>query len=71
MRKPLQTPEKNDRILPTRGGYLLCPYCGHKIKRIAIDEAADRVLVYCRARECKREFYVKIYNGRCFESRGL
>ncbi len=58
------------KILTVRNGYLLCPYCGHKVKRIDPTESADRVQVFCRARECKREFFIAIKQGRCFESRG-
>lgn len=58
------------KLLPMRDGFLLCPYCGHKVKRIDPSEAAFRVQVFCRARECKREFFIAIIDGRCFESRG-
>ena len=57
-------------MLTVEGGWLICPRCGHKVKRIAADESAERVLVYCKARECKSEFYIRITEGRCFESRG-
>ena len=58
------------KLLTVRDGWLLCPSCGHKVKRIDPTESADRVQVYCRARECKREFFIAIREGRCFESRG-
>lgn len=62
--------ETRGKMLTIRDGWLLCPRCGHKVKRIDPTEAADRVQVFCRARECKTEFFVEIKQGRCFESRG-
>lgn len=61
---------KRGKMLTVEDGFLICPRCGHKVKRITPDESADRVLVYCKARECKSEFYITITEGRCFESRG-
>lgn len=58
------------KMLTVTDGWLICPRCGHKVKRIDPSESADRVLVFCKARECKREFYIRITEGRCFESRG-
>lgn len=58
------------KLMTMRDGFLLCPYCGHKVKKIDPTESANRVQVFCRARECKREFYIAIHDGRCFESRG-
>ena len=57
-------------ILSMSGEFVLCPYCGHKLKHIAPDEDAERVKIRCGARECKRDVYLTIHNGRCFESRG-
>ena len=61
---------KYGKMLTVEDGFLICPRCGHKVKKITPSESAERVLVYCKARECKREFYITISEGRCFESRG-
>ncbi len=52
------------------GDFVLCPYCGHKLKHIAWDEEAERIKIRCSARECKHDVYFSIHKGRCFESRG-
>ena len=66
----MKTAQESAILMAMAGDFVLCPYCGHKLKHIAPDEEADRVKIRCGARECKRDVYLEIHNGRCFESRG-
>lgn len=63
-------PQKSDKLMAMAGDFVLCPYCGHKLKHIAWDEEAERIKIRCSARECKHDVYFSIHKGRCFESRG-
>jgi hypothetical protein len=55
-----------DKLLPTEGGWLTCPFCrrNRRLKRIFPNEEAARVGLYCR--DCKRYVYVRISKGQCF-----
>lgn len=42
-----------------------CPYCGHEQNVQYIPGAVSRgIYMRCKARQCKREFEVRIDNGR-------
>ena len=57
-----------DRILPTAGGYLVCPKCRRNkhLLKLSPETEATGLIVYCR--DCKTEFKINIRQGRCFES---
>ena len=66
----MNEPAPDGKMLTVKDGWLLCPYCRHRLKEVDPTENADRVKLYCRSRECKRHIYISIRQGRCFESRG-
>lgn len=56
-------------ILPTKDGYLVCPYCrASRLQRIRPETRAESLQIYCR--KCKRELIVDIAEGQCYLSRG-
>lgn len=58
-----------DRILPTAGGYLVCPRCRRNkhLLKLSAETEARGLIVYCR--DCKTEFKINISQGQCYESR--
>jgi predicted amidophosphoribosyltransferase len=54
-------------ILPIKGAFACCPYCGGKLTRIAPDTEAERLPVWCR--KCRRELLIDIQRGQSFLSR--
>lgn len=60
---------KYGKILAVEDGWLTCPNCrrNKRLKRIGPGEDAERVGVYCR--DCKREIFITIKQGQCYESR--
>ena len=67
----MQRLEKNDIIMPTEDGWLICPVCRQlrrksRIMQIRPDTRATKVVAYCR--NCKTHFVVDIDQGQCFES---
>lgn len=55
------------KLLPSRGGYIGCPYCSNKkILRISPDTTAVSLPVYCR--KCQREILIDVIRGQCFLS---
>ena len=59
--------EKCGRMLPKKGGFACCPYCGGKLQRISPATRAERLPAWCR--KCKREILIDIDRGQSFESR--
>ena len=55
------------KILPKRGGFVCCPYCGGKLQKISPATEAERLPAWCR--KCKREILIDIHRGQSFESR--
>ena len=62
----MQTPEDRVRLLPSRGGFARCPYCGGKLLTISPDTEAERLPVWCR--KCRRELRIDILRGQSFLS---
>jgi len=62
----LQTPEDRVRILPRKGEYACCPYCGGKLLRVTPETEAQRLPCWCR--KCKREILIDILRGQSFKS---
>lgn len=65
----LSSHRKCDIMLPTAGGYLVCPRCRRNkhLLKLSTETEASRLIVYCR--DCKTEFKIDIRKGQCFESR--
>ena len=62
----MQTPENRVRILPRKGGFACCPFCGGKLVRIAPGTEAERLPVWCR--KCRRELLIDIVGGQSYLS---
>jgi len=63
----LPNPSLSAILLPKRNGFYCCPGCRKKLIRITPGTEADRLPVYCH--NCRREIYVDIHRGQCFQSR--
>ena len=65
----LQSQLDHGKILPVKGGWLICPICrrNHRLQRISPDMTASRFPVYCK--DCKSEILIDVDRGQCFESR--
>ncbi len=51
-------------LVPVRGGFADCPFCGgHKLLKILPNTEARGLVLYCR--KCKRELIVDINKGQC------
>lgn len=50
------------KILPTRGGFFCCPYCGGKLLEIDPETEAKAVPVYCK--KCRRTLRVDIHKSQ-------
>ena len=55
-------------MVSVRDGWVSCPVCGTKLKRVRPDETAALVYVYCR--RCKNEIPLTLKQGQCFQSQG-
>ena len=69
VQKVLSSHQKCDMIMPTSGGYLVCPRCRRNkhLLKLSPETEARGLIVYCR--DCKTEFKINISQGQCFESR--
>lgn len=65
----MQIPEKSDKLLTVKDGYLVCPVCrrNKRVLQIRPDTVAVNVIAYCRC--CKTELLINIDKGQCYESR--
>ena len=54
-------------MIPKRGGFACCPYCGGKLQKISPATEAVQLPAWCR--KCKREILIDIHRGQSFESR--
>ncbi len=62
-------PEKYDKMLRVRDGWIECPIChrNRKLLRITPETKARSLPVFCRS--CKREIIIDIERGQSQESR--
>ena len=65
----MQSPGKNDRILPKRGGFFCCPYCSKipaaRLLKVTDQTVAARVPLYCP--KCRRVIVVDVIRGQAYE----
>ena len=62
----MQSQTKRGKLLPTKGGFVCCPYCGGKLQKISQRTEATGLPAWCR--KCKREILIDIVRGQSFES---
>ena len=60
-------PEFSDTMIPKKGGFFRCPFCGAKLLRSAQATEAEHLPVWCR--NCKREILIDIHRGQSYLSR--
>lgn len=59
---------KCDTIAAVKDGWITCPICRSKLKKVRLDESADLIYLHCR--QCKNDIPITLKKGQCFQSRG-
>ena len=62
----MQSQTNRGKLLPTKGGFVCCPYCSGKLQKISQRTTATGLPAYCR--KCKREILIDIVRGQSFQS---